>query len=91
MWLGAGAFSRIARRAGYDDFHAHVARHAHASQMLKQGVHPSIVQQRLGHARVSTTLDIYSAVLPGLQEAAARRFEEGLDLSRPDPSLIALR
>jgi len=47
--------------------------------LLQQGVHPKIVQERLGHSSISTTLDIYSHVLPGLQEAAARRFEEGVE------------
>ncbi len=46
--------------------------------MLEQGVHPKIVQERLGHSSVSTTLDIYSHVVPSLQQAAARKFEEGL-------------
>jgi len=54
-------------------------RHAHATILLQLGVHPKIVQERLGHSSISTTLDIYSYVLPGLQEAAARRFEEGLE------------
>ena len=49
------------------------------SILLQQGVHPKIVQERLGHSTVATTLDIYSHVLPGLQEAAARRFDEGLE------------
>jgi len=44
--------------------------------MLKQGIHPKIVQERLGHATVQTTLDIYSHVAPGLQEAAAKRFDD---------------
>jgi len=35
-------------------------------------VHPKIVQERLGHASITTTLDIYSHVTPGMQEAAAR-------------------
>ena len=35
-------------------------------------------KKRLGHSSISTTLDIYSHLLPGLDEAAARRFEEGL-------------
>jgi hypothetical protein len=46
--------------------------------MLKQGVHPKIVSERLGHASVLITLDTYSHVLPGLQEAAARRFDEAM-------------
>ena len=46
--------------------------------MLQQNVHPKIVQERLGHSTISTTLDIYSHVVPGLQQAAARRFDGGL-------------
>jgi len=46
--------------------------------MLRQGIHPKIVSERLGHSSVAITLDIYSHVLPGLQKAAAHRFEEGL-------------
>ncbi len=45
--------------------------------MLRQGVHPKIVQERLGHAKVGTTLDIYSHVTPSLQEALALHFDEG--------------
>jgi hypothetical protein len=44
--------------------------------MLKQGTHPKIVQERLGHASISITLDTYSHVAPGLQEAAAARFDQ---------------
>ena len=65
-----------------DGYRLHDARHAHATLMLKQGVHPKIVQERLGHAKVGTTLDIYSHVTPGLQEAAALRFDEGLNATR---------
>ena len=50
----------------------------HATLMLRQGVHPKIVQERLGHAKVGTTLDIYSHVMPGLQQAAALCFEESV-------------
>ena len=65
----------------------HDARHTHASLMLKQGVHPKIVQERLGHSSISTTLDIYSHLLPGMDEAAARRFEEGLQVAADDISI----
>ena len=37
--------------------------------------HPKIVQERLGHATIATTLDTYSHVLPGLQQAAALSFD----------------
>ena len=54
----------------------HDARHTHASLMLKQGVHPKVVQGRLGHASIQITLDTYSHVAPGLQEAAAEGFDK---------------
>ncbi len=44
--------------------------------MLKQGIHPKIVQKRLGHSTIAITLDTYSHVALGLQEAAAIRFDE---------------
>jgi len=47
--------------------------------MLKQGIHPKIVQERLGHSTISVTLDIYSHVAPGLQQAAAEAFDEALN------------
>ena len=43
--------------------------------MLKAGVHPKVVSERLGHANIGITLDIYSHVLPGMQEAAAEKFD----------------
>jgi integrase len=52
--------------------------------MLKQGVHPAIVQQRLGHASITTTIDTYSHILPGLQEAAAKGFDELVNKNVPD-------
>ena len=47
--------------------------------MLKAGVHPKIVQERLGHGSIVVTLDTYSHVVGGLQEVAAQRFEGALD------------
>ena len=46
--------------------------------MLQEGIHPKVVSERLGHSSVAITLDTYSHILPGLQEAAAQRFDEGL-------------
>jgi integrase len=46
--------------------------------MLKQGIHPKVVQERLGHSTISITLDTYLQVAPGLQEAAAKRFDDAL-------------
>lgn len=39
-------------------------------------IHPKVVQERLGHASIKVTLDTYSHVTPGIQQAAANRFDE---------------
>jgi integrase len=69
------AWTTLATKAGVKPIRLHDARHTHASLMLKQGVHPKIVQERLGHASIQMTLDTYSHVTPGLQEAAAEAFD----------------
>jgi integrase len=51
----------------------HGLRHTWASLALQAGVSPKVVSERLGHASVSFTLDVYSHVLPGLQEDAAAK------------------
>jgi len=76
------AWIKLAKRTGLKNIRLHDARHSHASLMLKQGTHPKIVQERLGHASIQITLDTYSHVAPGLQEAAAARFDEGLAIKR---------
>jgi integrase len=72
------AWESLAGHAGLKVIRLHDARHTHASIMLKQGIHPKIVQERLGHSSIQMTLDTYSHVTPGLQEAAAARFDEVL-------------
>lgn len=57
-------------------------RHTHATLLLLAGVHPKIVSERLGHATVSITLDIYSHVLPNMQQEAADKLEAML-FSKP--------
>ena len=66
---------KLARRSGLHGIRLHDLRHTHATLMLKAGVHPKVVSERLGHANIGITLDIYSHVLPGLQEAAAEKFD----------------
>ncbi len=49
----------------------HDLRHTAATLMLKAGIHPKIVSERLGHSTISITLDTYSHVLPDMQRDAA--------------------
>jgi integrase len=70
------AWAKAMKRTGLKHFRLHDGRHTHTSIKLKQGIHPKTAQVRLDHATISTTLDLYSHVAPGLQEAAARHFDE---------------
>jgi integrase len=53
----------------------HDLRHTHATHLLASGVHPKVAQERLGHSSVGITLDLYSHVLPGMQEDAAAKVD----------------
>ncbi len=48
-------------------------RHSCATLMLGAGIHPKVVSERLGHSSIAITLDVYSHVLPSLQEEATER------------------
>ena len=56
----------------------HDLRHAHATHMLSSGIHPKVASERLGHSKVGITLDLYSHVLPGMQEDAAATLDAAL-------------
>ncbi len=73
------AWHRMAKKMNLNGVRFHDLRHSHASLMLKQGVHPKIVQERLGHSTIAVTLDTYSHVTPGLQRAAAERLDSFID------------
>ena len=51
-------------------------RHSAATILLRMGVNVKVVQEILGHSRISMTLDVYSLVLPGMQEDAAMRMSK---------------
>lgn len=72
-------FASRVRNAGVPAIRFHDLRHTHASRLLAAGVHPKIVQERLGHSSIAITLDIYSHVLVGLQADAARAVAELVD------------
>jgi integrase len=69
----------------------HDLRHAHATHLLSNGVHPKVASERLGHSRVGITLDLYSHVLPGMQEDAASRVDDALRLALQKRAATAIR
>jgi integrase len=56
----------------------HDLRHAHATHLLANGVHPKVASERLGHSKVGITLDLYSHVIPGMQEDAVATVDAAL-------------
>jgi integrase len=68
-------FKKVIEQTGLPEIRFHDLRHTHATLLLAEGVHPKIVQERLGHSQISLTLDTYSHVIPSLQIEVADRIE----------------
>jgi len=62
---------RIMERAGVPRIRLPDMRHTHATWLLTEGMPVKVVQERLGHSKPSTTLDVYAHVMPGMQDSAA--------------------
>ena len=60
----------------------HDLRHAHATHLLASGVHPKVASERLGHSQVGITMDLYSHVMPGMQEDAAAKVDANIRAAR---------
>lgn len=71
-------FSRLLKKHELPHIRFHDLRHTHASLLLCQGVHPKVVSERLGHSRIGITMDLYSHVLPGIQDEVAKQLDEML-------------
>ena len=71
-------FAHFVERLDIPKVRFHDLRHTHATHLLKEGVHPKVAQERLGHATIAVTLDLYSHVMPGMQEDAAARVDTAL-------------
>jgi len=69
-------FEQALINAGLPDIRVHDLRYSHASLLLASGVNPKLVQERLGHASITLTLDTYSHVIPSLQEEVARKMDD---------------
>jgi integrase len=53
----------------------HDLRHTHATLLLRQGIHPKVVLERLGHSTIDITLDTYSHVMPHMPDEAAEKLD----------------
>ena len=62
--------------AGLPEIRVHDIRHSHASLLIEMGFSPVAIADRLGHEKVSTTLDIYSHLYPSKQDELAEKLDE---------------
>lgn len=69
----------IVERFGFPpEVNLYTLRHTHATMLLEAGENPKVVSERLGHSSIVLTLDVYSHVLPSMQQAAAQKLETAL-------------
>lgn len=68
-------FRPLLRAAGLGSLRPYDLRHSCATLLLAAGENVKVVSERLGHASVALTLDVYSHVLPDMQQRAAERME----------------
>jgi integrase len=80
------AFGRLTRRLGFPDLRLHDLRHFAATTMLLNGIDVRTAAGRLGHARPSTTLDIYAHYTQPADQHAATTLTDALDHARSEPS-----
>jgi integrase len=78
-WIMTTSFKKILTKASIPDISFHAAtRHTAATLLFGKGTHPKLVQELLGHATISITLDSYSYVLPGIGDQTAAAMEAAL-------------
>jgi integrase len=73
--------NELCARAGVRRIRPHDLRHTCASLLLAQGVPARVVMDILGHSQIAVTLDIYTHVLPAMQDDAAERLDSALDVA----------
>ena len=74
--LYKGSFKRLLAQAGIEKpVRFHDLRHTCATLLLGKNINSKIVQELLGHSTITTTLNIYSHVLPTMQDQAAEAME----------------
>lgn len=69
----------VANRAGVGHVTLHDLRHTHATLLLQAGVHPKVVQERLGHRSIEITMNLYSHVTPTMQAEAVEKLGRMLE------------
>lgn len=74
-------FAVLMKKSSLPRIRMHDLRHTHATLALKSGVHPKVVSERLGHAGIGITLDLYSHVSEGMDRDAANAVADQLSIN----------
>ena len=77
-------------RASLSGIRPHDLRHFGAAVAIAAGAHPKAIQERLGHAPITTTLNIYGALFPSLDEELAAKLDQ-VAARASEPEVVALR
>jgi len=81
-------YHELVKRADVPMYPCHGVRHAHATALVRQGVHLQIVSERLGHRGNQITADTYAHVTPEIQRDAIKDVDAAL-VSRPQRALVS--
>ncbi len=80
-------FKKLLKRAGLPDIRFHDLRYSAATLLRSHGVHPKVVQELPGHTQISMTMDIYSYMLPGMQQVSVSKLDNLL-MGREDGGIV---
>jgi integrase len=69
-------FHSLLNKAGLPDMRFHDLRLSAATILMAASVHPKMVQERMGHSTIAMTMDIYSYVLPSMQQEVADKIDD---------------
>jgi len=72
-------FHKLVEEAGLLHMRFHDLRHSAATILLGMDVHPKVVQELLGHSKIGITMDIYSHILPSMQQEAMGKMQDAFE------------
>lgn len=68
-------YSKDVKRANLPHIRFHDLRHTHATLLLSKDINVKVISERLGHSKISVTLDTYSHVIPSMQQEVTNTLE----------------
>lgn len=77
-------FHRVLKSAGMQKMRFYDLRHTHASLLIAAGVHPKKIAERLGHASIKLTMDLYGHLFEGSDQESAERMQKIFGGTRPE-------